>query len=247
MSSEVNQKYIKKFYVSQNFETREDPINGFLINGYCVSKELLLDIFTYLKPKELLKCSEVCDNWNKIIKTSIVWKMKYAQKFDKTPKNWPWFVLYAMITTNYFDQNLLLNGSGEDGVRHWTNSYYCGNDYRACLGSSGFLTLGSLNTASGIEDQHELLKTQSCFQAVKVPCSKYQFIDLTKNTLFHAIINAYKPTIYVSEWRSSTFPLSSTTYTLEVYLYKKGKVVSEKHQHQHDIFRYQDAAWKKVI
>ncbi|XP_050305774.1 F-box only protein 6-like [Anthonomus grandis grandis] len=201
---EVNMTFLKPFIVEA------DPSNGFVILNKYIPEEILLKIFTYLDPKDILKCSLVCKTWFNITRSNILWHEIYNLKEHSTrAKNLPWYVFYNYLTTENYT-NLIKNGNGEEQFNHWTI---------VSNGGDGFIIenepVGSDPLPQGVPEFHG---HTSCFATSFYDCCKYQKIDLSNKRLLKHIINRYKPSIYLSEWFAGRFDCSC--------IYKLGVVVN---------------------
>lgn len=188
----------------------EDCGNGLCFDDHYLPEEIVLTILTYLPPKEILSATLVCKKWCNIIKSDAFWFELYSRKYKAKPKKLPWYVYYAYLATDYFDNNLIKNGNGQDGFKHWNIVLNYGDEFRIEDSPVGSYPLP--------DDVPEFNGKTSCFATSYYECNKYQEISFANNRLMQHILNEYKPQIYVSEWVTGRLDCGCV-YTLWCKLY----------------------------
>ncbi|KAF2899430.1 hypothetical protein ILUMI_06739 [Ignelater luminosus] len=180
-------------YAIQNYV--KNTKNGLYFNNVYIPEEIILYILAFLDPKELLKFSLVCHNWNKFIKSYTLWSTLYRRKYHDKPKQLPWYLLYCLLNTNYFNNNLLKNGNGEEEFAHWH------------ILDGGYCMIENPPRGTDPVPLHvpEFNKQTGCFATAYGYFWKMQNIKLGKNSFFRYIVNRYKPHIYLSEWTACRF------------------------------------------
>lgn len=208
--------------------------NGLLFNGIYLPEELVLEILSYIEPKQLLELSLVCRKWCRIIKTWPLWAMKYQERYKRKPERLPWYVFYHLFTSDSFN-NLIKNGNGELGFEHWTILQNGGDKFIIEDPPQGADPL-----PAGVP---EFNGKTSCFATSYYPCIKAQKIDLRKNKLLLHIIKKFKPHIYLSEWVAGRFDCGCA-YALRCRLandVKGGPLAVE-----HKVPQWEGRKWEKV-
>ncbi|RZC35566.1 F-box only protein 6 [Asbolus verrucosus] len=190
----------------------EDTNNGLYFNNVYFPEEVLVMILGYVDPKEILKASLVCKKWCNIIKSDSFWFALYSRVYGEKPKKLPWYVYYCLFSSNYFDQNLIKNGNGQDKYEHWRIIRN---------GGDGFAIEDPPAGADPLPlDTPEFDGKTSCFATSYGECDKFQEISLENNPLMQLILNKFKPHMYLSEWAAGRFDCGCT-YILQCKLYGK--------------------------
>ncbi|RZC35562.1 FBA and/or F-box-like domain containing protein [Asbolus verrucosus] len=190
----------------------EDTSNGLYFNNFYLPEEVVLIILSYIDPKEVLKASLVCKKWCNLIKSDPFWFAIYSRVHKKKPKKLPWYVYYCLFASNYFDQNLIKNGNGQDKYEHWRIVQN---------GGDGFAIEDSPIGADPLSlDIPEFNGRTSCFATSYFECNKLQEISLESSPLMQLILNKFKPHIYLSEWVAGRFDCGCN-YILHCKLYGK--------------------------
>jgi hypothetical protein len=174
-----------------------DSYNGLYLNNVYFPEEIVAIILSFVDPKDLLRTALVCKRWCNIIKSDPFWATVYNRHFYKKPKKLPWYVYYCALTTNYFDQNLIKNGNGQEGFRHWKIIMNYGDEFRVEDPPSGSDELPS--------NVPEFYGKTSCFATSYYECNKLQEISFENNNIMQLILDRYKPHIEVSEWFAGRF------------------------------------------
>ncbi|KAF2900947.1 hypothetical protein ILUMI_05241 [Ignelater luminosus] len=218
----------------------EETDNGLCLNNVYIPEEIILHILAFVDPNELLKCSLVCRNWNKFIKSYTFWSTLYGRKYrDSKPKQLPWYLFYCLLSTNYFNNNLLKNGNGQEGFNHWNILFDGGNGF----------TIEDLPAGADPLplDLPEFQNQTSCFATSYGTCRKSQKVQLGKSKLFRYILNSYKPHIYLSEWTAGRFDCGCI-YKLRCELVRSDK--SEKYLSKpcafHQVNQWEGSTWEKI-
>lgn len=198
-SRESNQvTYLPNFLINENqFMETDESDNGLFLSNIYIPEEVLLHILSYIEPRNLLKYSLVCKQWNSIIKSYSLWSSIYKRRYNRKPKKLPWYLYYCHLSTNYFDVNLLRNGNGEDGFNHWVIKEDGGDKF---IVEDPPIGADPLNI-----DIPEFHNKTSCFATSYGNSVKIQTIQLGQSNLFRYILNNYKPHIYLSEWTAGRF------------------------------------------
>ncbi|KAF5294644.1 hypothetical protein FQA39_LY02776 [Lamprigera yunnana] len=165
--------------------------NGLYLNTTYFSEEILTLILSHVEIKHILKCGLVCRKWNYIIKTFPLWSLIYERIYKSKAKKLPWYLYFCLFSTNYFDNNLLLNGNGQLGLKHWQCKIWDGDNYIEEIPLSADLLP---------ENVREFNNCTSCFVTSYFSGFKTQRINYNKSKLFCYILDNYKPYIYLSEW-----------------------------------------------
>ncbi|KAF5295950.1 hypothetical protein FQA39_LY12722 [Lamprigera yunnana] len=171
--------------------------NGLILSNTYIPEEVLLHILSFLEPRTILKCSLVCKEWNRLIRSYSLWATIYRRRCNRKPKKLPWYLYYCYLSTNFFDVNLLKNGNGEQQLENWTVVEEGGNKF---LVEDPPVGADPLNL-----DVSEFNNKTSCFATSYSRCYKIQNIKLGKSNLFRYILSNYKPHIFLSEWTAGRF------------------------------------------
>lgn len=216
----------------------DDTDNGLFLNGCYIPEEVLTIILSHVDPKHLLKLSQVCKKWCRIIKSHVLWSIMYERKNKRKAKKLPWYVYYCYFATEYFDKNLLKNGNGQWMFNHWKIIKNYGDEFKIEKEPNGADPLPL--------DVPDFNGRKSCFATSYYECNKLQEIDLTRNRLFLYILNKYRPHIYVSEWVTARNDCGSV-YKLVCRLTNKEKEYNlyEK-QLVHRFEQWEGSSWIKV-
>ncbi|XP_066156177.1 F-box only protein 6-like [Euwallacea fornicatus] len=183
------------------FDIQGDTLNGLVLNGSYIPQEILITIFTYLTPSDILQCSLVCKNWHNIGKSNALWHDIYNNKeYPKKAKKLPWYVFYCFYATDNF-KNLIKNGNGQEGFDHW---------YIAANEGDKFIVENVPCGSCPLPEEPEFFGYTSCFASSYGKCAKYQEIDLKPKRLLRYIIVKYKPTLFASEWFAGRFDCASS-------------------------------------
>lgn len=210
--------------------------NGLLFNEIFIPEEVLLHIISFITPQDLLKCSFVCHKWNQLIKSHALWAVIYKRRYNRRARKLPWYFYYSLLSENYFDTNLLKNGSGEEAFNYWTISSY----------GDGFTVEHlPLNAEPLPANVPELKDHSTCFVSAGGTCSKSQTIKLGRSKLFQYILHNYKPHIYVSDLMASGFNCDCV-YILECTFLNKSGVEIAQSTTRHNVFQGDGSGWKKV-
>lgn len=183
------------------FTIEDDSLNGAILSNILLPEEIILNIFSYLEPREILNCSLVCKYWCNLTKSNTLWQHIYNEReFPKKAKNLPWYVFYCYFTTDNF-KNLIKNGNGQEKFKHWS------------ITANGGDRIIIEDIPSGCDplnlDIPEFNNCASCFTTSYHWCTKYQIIDIAKKHLLSYIIKKYTPKIYASEWYCGRFDCGS--------------------------------------
>lgn len=217
----------------------EGTNNGYVLSGYDIPEEMLLQVLSFIPPKEILKCSTVCKEWNKLIKSNTLWIEMYKRKYkNKRPKQLPWYVYYALFATDFFDVNLLKNGNGQNKFNNWTINKNFGDGFCIEDPPHGCNLLPI--------DVEEFKESTSCFATSYGECNKEQVIRLIGRNLFTRILNEYKPKVSVSEWICGRFDCACT-YTLRVKIISRSKKeILKEYVLIERMEQWRDLPWKKM-
>ncbi|KAF2900945.1 hypothetical protein ILUMI_05239 [Ignelater luminosus] len=225
---------LKTPYAIQNYV--KNTKNGLYLNNMYIPEEIILHILTFVDPKELLKCSLVCHNWNRFIKSYTLWSTLYRRKYHDKPKQLPWYLFYCLFNTNYFN-NLLKNGNGEMDLSYWRILH------------NGKCIIEDPPRGAHPLPLHvpEFNNQGGCFATHNGNYWKMQNINLGKNSFFHYITNRYKPHIYLSEWTACKYDCGCI-YTLRCGLVRSGTcdLYRRKAGAVHHVNVKEGSKWEKV-
>ncbi|KAG5900533.1 hypothetical protein JTB14_022840 [Gonioctena quinquepunctata] len=168
----------------------EESTNGLCLDYVYIPEVLLTTILSYIPPKMLLHLSLVCKKWCNIIKSEHIWMHIYNWHRSSKAKNLPWYVYYCYFTTDNFT-NLVKNGNGQEGYKHW-DILHNGDQFRIEDPPSGSDPL-----PVGVPDFNGYT---SCFATSYSRCTKVQIIRLKNKRLLSYIMDKFMPHIYASEW-----------------------------------------------
>ncbi|XP_028154422.1 F-box only protein 6 [Diabrotica virgifera virgifera] len=199
--SDAKEAKIPKLYVPvEEFQfhgpLEDDTSNGLFLNDVYFPEEIIIKILTFLPPEQLLPLSLVCKKWCNIIKSDSFWMDVYNNQFPNKAKRLPWYVYYLYYSTDDF-RNLLKNGNGQEGFKHWTILKNFGDEFIIEP-----VPKGSDPLPEGVP---EFCGRKSCFTTSFYECCKIQVIRLENKRLLRYVINKFKPHIYVSEWYAGRF------------------------------------------
>ncbi|XP_017784556.1 PREDICTED: F-box only protein 6-like [Nicrophorus vespilloides] len=216
----------------------EDDIalNGYKLLQYYMPEEILIQILSFVPTKDLLKCSEVCVNWNKWIKSDIVWILKFKREKKQKPKKVPWFVYYAALGLDFFDNNFIKNGNGQDIYENWKINKKFSNHWIIENPPVGCDPLPL--------DIDDFNGHQSCFVTSFEKCNKEQVIKIS-NPMLKQILNDFKPHIYVSEWVCGRYDCGCT-YSMTIKLVTDDGSVHKNEIVKYTIQQWSNPAWKKL-
>nr|XP_023022304.1 F-box only protein 6-like [Leptinotarsa decemlineata] len=195
---------IAEFEFHGSFEV--ETLNGLYLNDIYIPEELILNILSYVPAKDMLALTLVCKKWCNIIKSESLWMDIYNRTHSRKAKNIPWYVYYCYFTTDNFS-NLIKNGNGQEGFKHWKIIKNYGDEFKIENPPMGCDPLPS--------DVPEFYGQTGCFATSFHECFKIQEISLIKKRLLMYIMDKFMPHLYVSEWMAGRFDCGCT-YTLGV-------------------------------
>lgn len=211
--------------------------NGLCFRGIYLPEEVVTVILSHINPGDILKATLVCKKWCNIIKSTVFWCRIYERCYGKQPKKLPWYVFYCYFATKLLDHNLLKNGNGEQGYKHWKTIKNGGDGFRIEK-----VPCGADPLPEGVP---EFNGKKSCFATSYHACIKAQEINLTDNKLLLYIVNKFKPTIYMSEWVAGRFDCGCIYYLSGQLLYK-GETKCERISEEFRVEQWQGKSWSKV-
>lgn len=180
---------------------KSDYSNGLYICNMYIPEEVLLHILSFIDTKKILRYSLVCKRWYQMIKSYRLWAIIYHRKYNRKAKRLQWYLYYCLLSTNYFDINLLLNANGQEQFRYWK------------IRRNGGFKIAIEDPPIGSDplplNVPEFNNQTSCFVTSYSNNYKYQIIQLGKSKLFQYVMDHYKPYIYLSEWTASRLDCGS--------------------------------------
>lgn len=96
----------------------KDPLNGLILNGYCLPKEIVGHLLTFLDYKTLLLSGRrVCHQWKLLIEDCFFWKRKAKLEGCFWPEDFcdhdlPWMYFARYCLKNPFNRNFVRNPHG---------------------------------------------------------------------------------------------------------------------------------------
>lgn len=215
------------------FKPDDDFHNGFIFGKCYLPEDIICHILSFLNAKTLLKLSQVCKSWHKIVRSHSVWMMLYKKLYNKRPKKLPWFVYYSLFTQNFFDTNLLKNGDATQGLKYWDLNH----------SNPGYL-IERVPVAYNNLPQC----ISHCFTTyihTNVPrCSKSQKVHLANGLFADIILDYYKPHINISEYIFN-FRDYNAAYELKAYLLTTVWQKPEEHKLLHEFKSSSSRNWVK--
>ncbi|XP_064212417.1 F-box only protein 6 [Tribolium castaneum] len=218
-NEETHQAMVDNFEPVETFKFHppfpEDSNNGLYLNDFYLPEEIVTIILNYIPPKQVLKASLVCKKWCNIIKSDSFWSDIYSRRYNKKPKKLPWYVYYCLLTSDYFDKNLIKNGNGQNQYQNWKIVMNYGDGFRIEDPPCGSDPLPP--------DVPDFNGKTSCFATSYYECNKFQEVSLN-NRLLRLIFMKYKPHIYLSEWVAARFDCGSVYHLIcKLYGHKQDK------------------------
>lgn len=215
----------------------EDETNGLCFKNVYLPEEVVTLILSFISPEHILKTTLVCKKWCNIIKSTLFWTDIYKRKVGKQPEKLPWYVFYCYFATDLLDRNLLKNGNGQKGFKHWEI---------IADGGSGFTVEKDPCGADPLPPNiPEFNGCTSCFATSYDNCIKRQEIKLSKSKLLLYIVNKHKPSIYLSEWVCGRFDCGCV-YILTCALMYKNVVMYDKSTPDFRVAQWEGKEWSKV-
>ncbi|XP_018331071.1 F-box only protein 6-like [Agrilus planipennis] len=220
----------------KEFDVDNDENNGFILLGRTIPEEMILEILSYVDPKEILKLGLVCKNWYNITRSHLFW-VNVSEKHNRIiHKQLPWYLFYCLFAMNYFDTNLIKNGNGESQFEHWNIIANGGDGFRVEERPCGSNLL-PVNVP-------EFNGHTSCFATSFSACIKEQVIEL-KSKLFLYVLNEYKPHIHASEWVTCRGDCGSTYWMRLILLNEKDENLAEADK-SFEREQWSEPRWTKI-
>ncbi|KAB0802606.1 hypothetical protein PPYR_04792 [Photinus pyralis] len=237
-ADEEEASYLPSFLREEYIELDTETENGLFVCNMHIPEEILLHILSFVDPKVLLRYSIVCKKWNLLIKSFPLWSIIYRRKFQRKPKKLPWYIFYCRFSTEYFDINLLKNGSGQDSFNNWALRENGGDKFIIEDPPDG---ADPLNV-----EEPEFENKTSCFVTSYSNCKKIQVVKFGQSKLFRYILSNYKPHMYLSEWTCGRFDCGSLYRLRCSYLGIIPDVTIAKPSAGQTVKQWEGRKWNKI-
>ncbi|GIY68741.1 hypothetical protein CEXT_741901 [Caerostris extrusa] len=223
-----------KFSISKGTSNENNITDGMSSIDLSKINHLLIEIFSFLPSKDLLRNSRlVCKEWRDIIDGHSVWKLKCERERKNIPA-----IAFEKIPDHYYrkiylhdpyGKNLILNPHGELRFDEWTID---------ADGGDGFSVE---DPPGGADPVPQEVGSKSCFATSYYPCIKHQVIDLFDQGVSKEVLQRKSTKIQIGEWHAARFDCASN-YHLHVQLFDEAYKESEDLNHVCD-FQYREPQW----
>ncbi|XP_039698145.1 F-box only protein 6 isoform X2 [Pteropus medius] len=155
-------------------------------------ENFLLEVFTHVPARHLLRCRRVCSLWRDLIDVQSLWKRKSLRKgfitkdWNEPVANWKIFFFLCSLR-----RNLLRNPCAEDDMTSWKIDFNGGNRWK----------VETLPGAHGTDFPDS--KVEKYFVTSFALCLKSQLVDLKAEGYWEELLDTFRPDIVVKDWHWS--------------------------------------------